>query len=82
MNETLTIRIDGELMRGLESEARRARVSKGVVVRDAIRQRLKKKSRPTALDALGGLRGIMEGPPDLSTNKKYLANFGKGRRAQ
>ena len=82
MNETLTIRIDGELMRGLESEARRARTSKGEVVRDAIRQRLKKKSRPTALDALSGLRGIMEGPADLSTNKKYLANFGKGRRAQ
>jgi len=74
--------MDEELMRRLECEARRARTSKGEIVRDAIRQRLKKKSRPTALDALSGLHGIMEGTPDLSTNKKYLANFGVGHRAQ
>jgi len=82
MKESLTIRVDGELMRGLESEARRAGTSKGEIVRDALRHRLKKKSKPTAFDALSSLCGIMEGPPDLSTNKKYLANFGKGRRTQ
>ena len=69
-------------MRGLEREARRSGTSKGEVVREAIRQRLKTKSKPTAFDALSALCGIMEGPPDLSTNKKYLANFGMARSAQ
>jgi hypothetical protein len=80
MSETLTVRIDAELMRSLESEARRTRTSKGEVVRDALRHRLKRASRPSALDAMSALRGIMEGPPDLSTNKKYKSNFGKGLR--
>ena len=74
VNETFPIRNDGE--------ARRARTSKCEVVREATRQRLKQKSTPTALDSLSGLSGIMEGPTDLSTKKRYLANFGKGRRAQ
>ncbi len=82
MNETLSIRLDNDLMRSLEAEARRSRTSKGEVVRDAIRQRLKKKGKPSAFDAMSDLCGIISGPPDLSTNKKYLLNFGKGRRPQ
>ena len=82
MNQTLSIRIDSELMQSLEAEACRARTSKGEVVRDAIRQRLKKKHKPSAFDAMSNLCGIISGPPDLSTNKKYMANFGKGRHPQ
>lgn len=81
MDETLTIRLDGELMAQLKAEAQRTRSSKGKLVRDAIRERLRR-SKPSALDALSDLRGIISGPADLSTNKAYLADMGKRRRCR
>jgi metal-responsive CopG/Arc/MetJ family transcriptional regulator len=79
MQHSLTIRLDDHLMRKLEAESRRTRTSKGELVRNALREQLRP-ARPSVLEALGDLVGIMEGPPDLSTNKKYLADFGRRRR--
>jgi hypothetical protein len=78
MSDTLTIRLDDRLARDLEEEAKRAGISKGEIAREAIRQRLAK-VRPTALDALSELRGIMNGPSDLSSNKRRLARLGRRR---
>lgn len=79
MDKTLTVRLDVGLNQELEEEARRLRRSKGEVVRDALRERLKR-SRPSAFDALKGLCGVVQGPADLSTNKRHLAGLGRQRR--
>jgi predicted transcriptional regulator len=79
MSDILTIRLDPELARALDDEARRTGASKGEVVRAAIRERLASK-RASALDALRDLDGIVDGPRDLSTNKKHLASLGHRRR--
>lgn len=81
MPDTLTIRLDDQLARALDEEAKRAGTTKGELVRDALRARLKK-TRATALDALQGLCGIVDGPPDLSTNKQHLAALGQPRSAK
>jgi predicted transcriptional regulator len=78
MSDTLTIRLDEQLARALEEEAKRVGTSKGEVVRDAIRSRLRK-TRATALDAFEGLCGIVDGPVDLSTNPRHLAGLGRAR---
>jgi hypothetical protein len=79
MNSTLTIRLEGELMRHLEAEARRTRTSKGELVRRALRERLQKR-KPSVLDALGALVGSVEGPAGLSSNRRHLAGFGRTKR--
>jgi predicted transcriptional regulator len=75
----LTVRLDGETAKALEAEAKRTGASKGEVVRSAIRDRLVS-TRSSALDALRDLDGIVDGPADLSTNKRYLASLGAPSR--
>jgi predicted transcriptional regulator len=80
MDKTLTIRLEAELARSLEQEARRSNRSKGSVVREALKEHLSK-DRPSALDALRKYAGIMHGPADLSTNRKYLSGMGRRKRS-
>ena len=75
----MTIRLQDELAESLEMEARRTNRSRGRILQDALRAHLRT-PRPHALDALKKYAGIVEGPVDLSTNKKHLAGFGKGKR--
>jgi Arc/MetJ-type ribon-helix-helix transcriptional regulator len=79
MERTLSVRIDDSLDHDLEREARRLRTSKGEVVRDALRARLKAPGR-SAYDALKPLAGLISGPSDLSTNKARLSTLGRPRR--
>jgi len=79
MNHTLTICLDEETARRLDRESRATRKSKGELVREALQERFTRRSG-TALNALARFVGVMEGPVDLSTNKKYLAGFGGSRR--
>ena len=76
---TLTIRLQDEVLDSLEAEARRTNRSKGHIVRQALQARLRAR-RGTALDALAKYVGIIDGPRDLSTNKRHLAGFGQQRR--
>jgi hypothetical protein len=51
-------------------------------VREALELRrqgkgLTRKKRITMADAMADLRGTVTGPTDLSTNPKYLADFGQ-----
>lgn len=79
MANVLTIRLEPELARALEDEARRTGSSKGEVVRAAIRDRLAT-TRPSMRDALRDIEGIVAGPRDLSTNKRHLESLGRRRR--
>ena len=76
MSVSLTIRLDDETASVLEQEARRTRRSKGRIVRDAILTHVRSERR-SALDTLTKYVGVMSGPADLSTNKRYLADLGK-----
>jgi hypothetical protein len=81
MDRTLTIRLDAETARLLEQESKATRRSKGEVVRRALRERLRRR-RPSALETLTRFVGVMEGPADLSVNKKHLRHFGRDRRSR
>jgi predicted transcriptional regulator len=79
MSKTLTVRLEDDVAEALEGEARRTNRSKGRIVREALKDHLNKEGR-TALEALKKYAGIIEGPEDLSTSKKYLTGIGKTRR--
>lgn len=80
MDRTLTVRIDDELDQQLEEAARRLRVSKGALVREALRARLTVR-KPNAYDLLKPVVGIVKGGPrDVSVSKAYLTGFGARRR--
>lgn len=79
MPKTLSIRLEDDLAEVLEREAQRTNRSKGRIVREALSEHLRKR-RVGALEALKKYAGIMEGPADLSTNRKYLAGLGKPRQ--
>jgi metal-responsive CopG/Arc/MetJ family transcriptional regulator len=78
VSRTLTIRLDEATARALDKAAERMNRSRGEILRQALAEHLEKAS---SLDALGDIVGCMSGPPDLSTNKKYLKRLGrkKGR---
>jgi hypothetical protein len=79
MEDSLTVRLDESVAEQLADEARRTKRSKGQIVREALADYLRR-SRPSALQAARKYVGCMNGPADLSTNKKHLADLGKRRR--
>lgn len=78
---TISLKLPEELGRRLDSAAAQRGQSKSEVVRNALEQFLLKKpiqpSPGSLLERAGDLVGCLNGPGDLSTNKKYLRNFGK-----
>lgn len=75
MEESLTIRLSSDLSRALEEAARKAGLSKGELVRQAVAERLRKHG---ALSVMAEHFGSMEGPRDLSTNKAYRPEWSSG----
>jgi Arc/MetJ-type ribon-helix-helix transcriptional regulator len=77
---TITCKIPDSLNDQLEAEAARKLLPKSELVRQALERLLKdsaKKTAPTAFDRVKSLCGIVkEGPTDVSTNPKYLEDFG------
>ena len=72
---TISLKLPEPLLQEVEAEARRRGLSKSALVRESLeislrRQRAKK--RVSCLDLIGDLVGKFKGPPDLSTNPKYL----------
>ena len=80
--ERICVRIDHELKRELEAEAREQGVSPSDFVRRALREHLKRRRpRETCLDIARriGIVGIYKNtPPDLSTNPAHREDFGGG----
>jgi predicted transcriptional regulator len=76
VTQTLTIRLDEPTARRLERESRATRKSKGELVREALEERFTRRRG----SALLKYAGLMEGPADLSTNRKHLAGFGRSRK--
>jgi metal-responsive CopG/Arc/MetJ family transcriptional regulator len=72
----VSIKIEYDLDRELTELARRKNVTRSAVVREALRAYTVGR-RPSALDLAGDLVGSLNGPKDLSTNKRYMKNYGK-----
>ena len=78
MAATLTIRLDETTARQLEEASSRSGRSKSDIVRDLIRNSLSYESN--GLEAMSDCVGVLkDAPADLSTNKKYLNDFGRGK---
>ncbi len=76
---TITCKIPEHLDAELEALARRERVSKSKIVREAVEQRVKRSAQraaPRAYDLLKPVIGSLRGPADLSTNPRYLEDLG------
>jgi hypothetical protein len=78
MEDILTVRLDEAASQQLAEESKRTKRSKGQIVREALADYLRRK-RPNALQAARKYVGCVDGPSDLSTNKKHLANLGRRR---
>ncbi len=73
---TLTVRLDPSLEQELKAHCRRERVSKSQMVNGLLKSFLNQQRSGLSFYELGkdlGFFGCMDGPPDLSVNrKKYL----------
>ena len=76
VNETLTIRLGGELASALDREARQTGLTKGEIARQALESRIQNGGR---LPVMQRHFGTMLGPSDLSTSKAYRRTWKKKR---
>ena len=78
--KTISLKLSESLDKQICWEARRRGTTKSKVVRSAIESFIKQrhaKVKGSWLELAGDLIGSVEGPPDLSTNKKYMEGFGQ-----
>jgi hypothetical protein len=73
---TLTVRLDPELERRLESVCERRRTTKSAVVTDLVREFVAREPEASSYEiavSLGLIGSVAGGPPDISRNaKKYV----------
>jgi hypothetical protein len=82
MMKTLTVKIPNAVATKLATETRRRGVSTSEMVREAIAEYLVTttliKGKPHSfLELASDLCGCLSGPADLSTNPKYMEEYGK-----
>jgi len=77
---TLSLKLPDDMARILEDRARSAGTTKSEILREALAGYLAQNPPPgkgSFLALAGDLVGCLEGPGDLSYNKKYLENYGR-----
>ncbi|MFO1186376.1 MAG: ribbon-helix-helix domain-containing protein [Alphaproteobacteria bacterium] len=75
---TLTVKLPAPLEAKLEALVRKRRRSKSVLVREAIERLVADEGEPGSIyELIKDLKGVGAGPPDLSTNPKYMKDYGK-----
>lgn len=75
--KTVSLKLPPDLRFKLDRAAKQRGQSKSEVVRAALEQFLNGERPMSALELAGDLVGCAEGPGDLSTNPKYMEDFGK-----
>ena len=78
--KTLTVKIPDDLDLTLKAVAEKRGESKSVLVRTALEKFVSSSDAITqhsCLDLAQDLMGTIEGPKDLSHNKKYLKGYGR-----
>ena len=73
---TISLKFPPQLEHLVEAEAKRRQISKSAVIRACVEEvllnRPDSKRQLTCADLMGDLIGSQVGPPDASTNKRYL----------
>jgi Arc/MetJ-type ribon-helix-helix transcriptional regulator len=73
---TVSLKLPEALLREVEQEAATRGVPKSAVIRDSLERTLRKqrkgKRKVSCLDLVRDLIGHFDGPPDASTNRRYL----------
>jgi hypothetical protein len=82
MEETLSIKVSKAVKLRLQAVAKMRKVRPSVLLREALDQVLASQKAAVGLSCYDLCRDLFEhledgGPKDLSTNKKYLEDFGK-----
>jgi predicted DNA-binding protein len=83
--KTRSLKLPADLDRRLEEHARRRRLTRSAVVREAVEAYLVDDSTGQAgsvLARIHDLAGCVEGPPDLSTSEGYLDGYGHEQRGR
>ncbi len=78
--KTLSLKVPVALDRRLAASVARRGISKSQAIRAALEAYLNAEGNAatgTVLDLAGDLVGCVRGPGDLSTNPKYMKDFGK-----
>ena len=76
----LTLRVPPSLDRALAERAKKQNRTKSAVARQVLEESLSgpgKKGKKTFFELAGHLAGKYSGPRDLSTNPKYLEDYGQ-----
>lgn len=76
--KTITVKVTDEQYACLTAAAKARAVSRSAVVRDTI-DAVSSGHQSSLLERMEDIVGSAEGPADLSTNKKYLKNYGLSR---
>ncbi len=74
---TLSVKLPPPLARWLLKRSRELGRTQSDLVRQALEEQRQGKGQPTCHDLMQDVCGHFSGPPDLSTNPKYLDDFGK-----
>lgn len=78
--KTISLKLPESLLARLNSEAKRSKRSKSEFVRRCLENVLEDQgtgAKGSCFDLAADLCGIIEGPGDLSYNKKHMAGFGR-----
>jgi hypothetical protein len=74
--DTISVKLPAELRQRLAAEAKRRNVTQSTLVRESLEQVLfadtSARGELTCADLAADLVGSVQGPRDLSTNKRYL----------
>jgi Ribbon-helix-helix protein, copG family len=79
MMKTISLKLPADLERKLSARAKLDGKTKSALIRDAIEAHLLRGAgcaKGTFLELAGDLIGCLEGPGDLSYNKKHFKTFG------
>jgi predicted transcriptional regulator len=76
--QTLTVKVPSALSAKIARLARKRGTSKSVVIREAL-EKASAAEHPSFTEAAARYVGAASGPGDLSTNPKYMRDYGKGR---
>ena len=80
MSRTITVKLPRKLAARLSATVKKRQTTQSAIVREALERHLSEgaaKSEPSFLDLAREYAGCIEGPPDLSSNKRRLAGYGR-----
>ena len=78
--KTIALKLPDSLLARLETAARERDVNRSALIRQALEEFMssKRKGRQTScLDLTRDLAGSVGGPPDLSTNRAHMDEYGR-----